>query len=175
MFEQVRRLPFRLLTMLRARHQRSPWSFLLLLCLACVKPLHAQCPAGYTLYTDSDGSEGGSTCYKYHTPGVTFASAQTGCSNQCAGFHLITFKASAKSGSLISTLLTAYGAATPWIGCVQSASTALRSNWYWMDGTSATSLNCASSGCGLWSGEPRDSDGFENGQTNHCTLYKESL
>ena len=110
------------------------------------------CAAGWSYYSDSDGSEGQASCLKV-TGSNTYpwGTAMTSCPMNS---HLLTM-----AGASMSTGLFAFSrnvsASNFWVGASQSSSsTAVNRGWAWIDGTSATvNLNCdaaASGPCGLW-------------------------
>ena len=121
------------------------------------------CPPGWLYYQD-DGSEGTDSCIQVYT-GYTGGWNSGVCG---PGAHLLTVKGTDPTKGLTALALSSmpYSA---WLGCWQynydSAGSwaylnAVASNWYWVDGTSASNLNCGvstgGSGCNLWSAtEPK--------------------
>ncbi len=110
------------------------------------------CAAGWSYYSDSDGSEGQASCLKV-TGSNTYpwGTAMLSCPMNS---HLLTI-----AGASMSTGLFAFSrnvsASNFWVGASQSSlSIAMNRGWAWIDGTSATvNLNCdaaASGPCGLW-------------------------
>jgi hypothetical protein len=66
------------------------------------------------------------------------------------------------ASSLMGRVYLASMGQASWIGGCKTGSVAT-SGWLWVDGTSATNLNCGSTGCGPWTaGEPNNSGGIEN-------------
>lgn len=123
----------------------------------CETEVSPRCPYGWAYYAD-DGSEGTDSCVHVSTYVV---SNWTMASQSCpAGSHLLTVKASRPS-ALLTFVNSLYGSqASAFIGCSQSSlSTQSAAGWSWIDGTSASNLNCGAgsgcSGCGAWGiGEP---------------------
>ena len=140
------------------------------------------CPsvtAGYSSwatssYYDVAGVEGAHSCLAlYCGGGMSYFTANAFCGTQTYGSasHLVT--------SLQTSVVNVYGAsvgvmsaaaklAFQWMGgsCGGGASFLVGANvttlstqatgWSWIDGTTATNVNCAIQGCGMWDiGEPK--------------------
>jgi hypothetical protein len=116
------------------------------------------CPAagGYvvSVYTDTPGYEGGqSSCLLYDASVVSYATAKAAC--VALGYHLLTTSATVKSTSALMNYAHATVVTNPasfwWMGAERTGSSALL-GWSWVDGTSASNLNCGAVGCsGVWS------------------------
>jgi hypothetical protein len=58
--------------------------------------------------------------------------------------------------SLLGTVYAANAGEGIWLGVRQTITVAGAAGWQWIDGTSATAINCGALGCGVWAaGEPR--------------------
>jgi hypothetical protein len=120
----------------------------------------ALCAAGWSYYSDSDGSEGQASCLKV-TGSSTFlwSSAMLSCSMNS---HLLTMAGATRSSGLFAfTRSLTVTAGEFWVGASQSsAGSHINRGWAWIDGTSASAnMNCGAPGersCGLWTlNEPR--------------------
>jgi hypothetical protein len=113
------------------------------------------CAAGWSYYSDSDGSEGQASCLKV-TGTSTFGwwTAMTSCPMNS---HLLTMAGASVNGGLHAysrTLTSSAASVFFWVGASQSSTaTSLNRGWAWIDGTSASNMNCGAAGeqgCGLW-------------------------
>ncbi len=111
------------------------------------------CAAGWSYYSDSDGSEGQASCLTVTGQTVlSWLTAMTACPMNS---HLLTM-----AGASVNSGLFAFSRTVSeeyfWVGVSQpDVTTSVNRNWTWLDGTSATiNLNCdavnGSSACGLW-------------------------
>lgn len=105
----------------------SPLALITLLALAVAAA--AQCTSGWTLYPDSDGTEGGSSCLQYFTTGVSWAVANTSC---LPGAHLVTVRATAFPSGLTTLIATLSSSANYWVGATQRWAQPWKNvGWYW--------------------------------------------
>jgi hypothetical protein len=108
------------------------------------------------LLTD-DGSEGQDSCVWLSSDMMSFASSSV---DPCpAGSHLLTIKGSTPITGLLEFTSVMAGSVEFWVGGFQSHTAAYRNrDWTWVDGTSASNLNCGSPNalaCALWSATVR--------------------
>ena len=116
------------------------------------------CAAGWSYYSDIDGSEGTASCLKVTgTDTFHWTIAMDACPMNS---HLLTMAGTSKNSGLHAYSRTVSGD-NFWIGASQSSTaTSVNREWAWIDGTpSGNSLNCGApggQGCGLWSSnEPK--------------------
>lgn len=139
--------------------------------VAYICEMDLACPGGWTRYVD-DGSEGHDSCLilplnaSSNGPALVDTWATTLTSNPL-GSHLLTVispkyspnsaMALAVNASIVNSgHVAALASMWAWVGCTQGPSAPalepLRGlGWYWIDGTSASNLNCGATGCGWWS------------------------
>ncbi len=110
------------------------------------------CAAGWSYYSDSDGSEGQASCLKpTEIGGLSWLAALAACP---VASHLLTMAGTSRNSGLYAFSRSVSGEDF-WIGASQSSiATSVNRNWAWIDGTSASAnLNCGvpgDQGCGLW-------------------------
>jgi hypothetical protein len=110
------------------------------------------CAAGWSYYSDSDGSEGQASCLKVTgTVELTWMTAMSSCPMNS---HLLTVGGASRNTGLFAFSRTVTGEDF-WIGASQSeVATSVNRGWVWIDGTPASAnLNCGApgdQGCGLW-------------------------
>lgn len=94
----------------------------------------------WTHYHDASGVEGIDSCFQLFTTTMSLPNAQSACVS--LGAHLLTSSATAGNG-----IFQAVNNISPgqyyWIGCSQGPrATQKGSGWTWVDGTSASNLDC---------------------------------
>jgi hypothetical protein len=113
------------------------------------------CAAGWSYYSDSDGSEGQASCLKISDVGSSnWIALMTACPRTS---HLLTMAGMFKNSGL-HAFLRAVSGDNFWVGASQSsAASSINRGWAWIDGTSSANLNCGAAGdqgCGLWAATP---------------------
>ncbi len=115
------------------------------------------CLPGWAYYKDN-GSEGEDSCLRVSaTTASSWTLASTGC---WPGSHLLTVASSITSAGLMAFATALHPSQTNFhMGCSQATSSSARAmGWAWIDGTTASNLNCGAggNGCGVWNtGEPK--------------------
>jgi hypothetical protein len=110
------------------------------------------CAAGWSYYSNSDGSEGQTSCLK--VTGETTLSWLTAMTACPMNSHLLTMAGASVNSGLFAFSRSVSGS-NFWVGASQSsAATFVNREWAWIDGTPASAnLNCGApgdQGCGLW-------------------------
>ena len=118
------------------------------------------CPVGWRLYVDTSGFEGRDVCLLLAPTPMFWNDANTYCQNVAPGGQLLTSAqqtAISVTGTDIMSIATsmlqphcASGYTLAWIGGQTTVAGTSPVNWYWVDGTPATNVNCGSKGCNMW-------------------------
>lgn len=115
----------------------------------------AQCPAGWTQYNDTDGTEGQNSCLRLNTsaPATWAVANSTGCT---PGAILVSINAPNASTGLPTLMRSMASGYNYWVGCTQAwASSAKNFGWYWVDSTSGNNIKSAvanQQNFGIWTG-----------------------